>query len=149
MPSHAEIHTRIVRASLDPTEALAFVSAPEAGGTALFCGTVRSPNGGEQVDHLVYEAWDDEAEAAMERIARRVTSELGSVRAFVEHRTGRVEVGEPSVVVAVSAAHRDEAFRACRAIIDEVKATAPIWKKEITPSGSTWVGMPTTEGASA
>lgn len=61
---------------------------------------------------------------------------------FVQHRTGRVEVGEPSVVVAVSAPHRAEAFDACRFVIDSLKASAPIWKKEVTTSGEHWVGMP-------
>lgn len=127
---------------LDTGEALRFVARPEAGGTAVFVGTVRSPNGGEAVDHLDYETWDERVTGALEAIARRALDTFGATRAYVAHRSGRVHVGEPSVVVAVSAPHRAESFDACRFVIDTLKAEAPIWKKEVTSSGERWVGMP-------
>lgn len=146
MSPRAEIHVHIASEPLDASEALAFVSSSRSGGTALFSGTVRSPNAGEEVDHLVYEAWEERAEAVVAEIAEKALAGHDAHRAYVAHRTGRVEVGEPSVVVAVAAAHRDAAFGACRRVIDELKASAPIWKKEITLSGQNWVGIPTAGG---
>lgn len=127
---------------LDPAEALRHVSDAEAGGTALFCGTVRSPNDGQEVDHLSYEVWEDRVDGVLRDIAAGALERFAATRVFVAHRTGRVEVGEPSVIVAVSAPHRAEAFDACRHVIDALKDTAPIWKKETTRDSGHWVGMP-------
>jgi molybdopterin synthase catalytic subunit len=138
----ADILVRTGPDPIDAADALQFVIRPQAGGTALFLGTVRSPNDGMQIDHLDYELWDDKAEAALADIAREALDRFGASRVFVAHRSGRVGVGEPSVVVAVSAPHRGEAFDACRFVIDTLKATAPIWKKEVTQDGEHWVGMP-------
>lgn len=146
MSPRSEIHVHIASKPLEPAEALAFVSSPRSGGTALFSGTVRSPNAGEDVDHLVYEAWEERAEGVVAEIAEKALVDHDAHRAYVAHRTGRVEVGEPSVVVAVAAAHRDGAFGACREVIDALKASAPIWKKEITLAGENWVGMPAAGG---
>src|SRR6266536_2082649 len=97
------------------------VCLPGCGGTALFVGTTRSPSEGREVELLEYEAYD--------RLARR---ELEGV----------VLVGEPSVIVAASAPHRGEAFSGCRELIDELKRTVPIWKKERWAGGGRWVGVP-------
>ena len=148
------IHVSTGTDPLSADDALRFVSAPEAGGTVLFTGTVRSPNDGEDVDHLDYEVWEEKVDASLRTIAGEAIARHGASRVYVAHRIGRVEVGEPSVIVAASAAHRDAAFAAARDVIDTLKATAPIWKKEVTVSRERWVGMPdhsqpTQTGASA
>ena len=115
------------------------MSADAAGGTTLFVGTVRSPNEGRTVAHLFDAGWPDRVGAALEKICAEALERFGATRAFVCHRTGRVEVGEASVVVAVSAPHRDAAFAACRWTIDELKQRAPIWKREAAGDGERWV----------
>jgi molybdopterin synthase catalytic subunit len=115
------------------------VSSDSAGGTALFVGTVRSPNEGRTVEHLDYDVWPERVEAELEAIASEALERFGAQRAYVSHRTGRVGVGEPSVVVAVSAGHRAAAFDACRWAIDTLKQRAPIWKREVTDGGDRWV----------
>jgi molybdopterin synthase catalytic subunit len=127
---------------LDAGSAVEWVSSPSAGGTAVFLGSVRSPNEGQEVDHLSYEMWDEKVQAALRDIARQALARFGATRAYVAHRSGRVEVGEPSVVVAVSAPHRAEAFDACRFVIDTLKQSAPIWKREVGESTDRWVGLP-------
>lgn len=127
---------------LDVAEATRFVSVPRAGGVSVFVGTVRSPNEDREVDHLFYEVWEEQVGRSLHAMAQETLESFGGLRAYVAHRTGRVEVGEPSVIVAVSTPHRAEAFDACRHLIDALKASAPIWKKEITVGGERWVGMP-------
>lgn len=136
------IHVHTGHDPLDPAAAVAFVNADEAGGIVLFSGTVRSPNDGVDVDHLDYEMWEDRVDESLRTIAEQARERFGAARVYVAHRSGRVEVGEPSVVVAVSAPHRGEAFDACRHVIDTLKATAPIWKREATSGGESWVGIP-------
>jgi len=136
------IHVHTGPDPLDVAAAVAFVTAAEAGGTALFSGTVRSPNDGVEVDHLDYEVWEERVDDALRLIAREAIARFSAVRVWVAHRTGRVEVAGSSVMVAVSAPHRAEAFDACRYVIDTLKRTAPIWKREVTPDGQVWVGMP-------
>jgi len=115
---------------------------PGCGAVVTFHGTVRDhSSAGLGVTALEYEAWQPQAEAAMAVVvaeARAAEPSLG--RIAVIHRVGRVELGQPAVVVAVSAPHRGEAFEAARYLIDETKARAPIWKKEIRADGSVWVG---------
>ena len=108
---------------------------PACGGTALFVGTTRSPNEGREVTELEYEAYAELAEPEMERVARKAAATNGLGAVYLAHRTGVVAAGEPSVIVAASAPHRAEAFNAARALIDRVKAEAPIWKVEVGESG--------------
>jgi molybdopterin synthase catalytic subunit len=89
---------------------------------------------------LEYEAHPTLASARMEEIAQEATTKWGLARVVAVHRTGRCALGEPTVVVACGAAHRAEALEACHWIIDEIKASVPIWKKEIYADGSSWVG---------
>ena len=107
---------------------------PACGGTALFVGTTRSPNEGREVDELRYEAFDELARPEMERVARAVAGRHGLGAVYLAHRVG--------VVGAASAPHRAEAFAGCRELIDELKATVPIWKKELWADGGRWVGTP-------
>ena len=118
------------------------VLRPDCGGTALFVGTTRSPNQGREVDELEYEAYAEAATPALERIGREAAARHGLGAVYLAHRVGVVPAAEPSVIVAASAPHRAEAFAGCRELIDELKRTAPIWKKERWAGGGRWVGVP-------
>lgn len=126
--------------ALSVDRALAEVSHPGAGGVALFVGAVRDENDDRAVTRLDYEAYETMALAEMRRIAEEITAALPMTRLAVHHRVGELRVGDLAVVCAASAPHRDEAFRACRLLIDEVKARVPIWKREWGPDGPYWVG---------
>jgi molybdopterin synthase catalytic subunit len=125
---------------LSVDEALAGVRHAGAGAVCLFLGMVRDHNEGRAVVKLEYEAYASMALAEMRRIADELLAELPGVRLAVLHRIGALEVGDVAVVCAASAPHRDEAYRACRALIDRVKARVPIWKREHGPEGAYWVG---------
>ena len=113
---------------------------PACGGYAAFEGWVRDSNEGQRVRGLEYEAFEALALREGERIVAEAVARFGVARALCVHRVGELAVGELAVWVGVSAPHRDEAFRACRYIIDEVKHRVPIWKKEHYQSGdSGWV----------
>ncbi len=116
------------------------VSHAGAGAVVSFVGAVRDTNAGHAVTLLEYEAYASLATAEMTRILTEISSELPSVRAAVHHRVGALRVGDAAVVCAASAPHRDEAFHACRLVIDRVKARVPIWKREHGPDGPYWVG---------
>jgi len=118
------------------------VQSPDCGGIAVFVGTVRDNSEGKATDHLEYEAYTEMAEETIASIAGEASSRWPIAKYAVQHRTGELGIGEISVVVAVSAPHRPEAFDACRYIIDQLKARAPIWKKESGESGEVWVGGP-------
>jgi len=133
----ADVHARVTAESLSPEAVSGLVKRPSAGAIISFQGTTRD------VERLEYEAY---AEMATERIAailRDCAERHGLEAAAAEHRVGSVPLGEPSVVVAVSAAHRQQAFAAAREAIDRIKAEAPIWKAEVEGSGeqerSRWV----------
>jgi len=127
-------------APLSADEALAAVRRPEAGGIALFLGTVRDHNDDRPVTLLEYEAYVPMAQKEMRAIAAEIESEIDGVRLAVLHRVGRLEVGNTAVVCAASAPHRAEAFRACQALIDRIKERVPVWKREHGPDGPYWVG---------
>jgi molybdopterin synthase catalytic subunit len=117
------------------------VLRPDCGGTALFVGTTRSPNQGRQVDELEYEAYEEVARPELERVGARAVDRHGLGAVYLAHRVGVVPAAEPSVIVAAAAPHRAEAFAGCRELIDELKRTAPIWKKERWEGGGRWVGL--------
>lgn len=125
---------------LNPDALYALVAHPGAGAVDLFLGVVRSQNLGRTVTQLEYEAYDTMALREMERICTEVERDWPSVRVAVAHRTGMLVVGDVAVVCAASAPHRAEAFEACRALIDRIKAHVPIWKREFGPDGAAWVG---------
>jgi molybdopterin synthase catalytic subunit/molybdopterin converting factor small subunit len=141
--SDAARTTRLVTLSaeaLDPARVCDLVRGSDAGAIATFIGTVRGTSKGRTVLHLEYEVYPAMALDRMERIARQALETTGALRVAVVHRTGRVPVGEDSVVIAAAAAHRDEAFAACRLVIEALKADVPIWKKEVYEKGEAWVG---------
>ena len=111
----------------------------DCGAVSLFTGTVRSPNDGKRVIEIDYSAFAEMAEKELHRIGESVREkwEIGGV--YIAHRTGRLKPGEISVVIAVSAPHRAEAFEACRFAIETLKKTAPIWKEEFYEEGKAWV----------
>lgn len=132
----------IREAPLSVDEVLTSVSDPRAGGVCLFVGAVREHDHGDDVSHLDYSAHPQAAETARE-LAHRLASDGRAVRIAVVHRTGHLEVGDLAVVVGVSAEHRAEAFEVCRELIDEFKATVPIWKHQQFADGADeWVGLP-------
>ncbi len=124
--------------SLD--EALAHVSHAGAGGVDVFLGVVRDENEGKSVVLLEYSAYASMARAELARIAQGIEEEIPGVRVAALHRVGKLGVGDVAVVCAASAPHRGEAFRACRLLIDRIKSTVPIWKREHGPEGAHWVG---------
>ncbi|MDP9342620.1 MAG: molybdenum cofactor biosynthesis protein MoaE [Actinomycetota bacterium] len=131
---------RITADALDAGGALAFVSDPGAGGTCLFLGTVRDHSAAGDVTGLRYEAWAELAETRLAEVAGEMLEKWPVRKVALLHRTGPLDVGEASVVVACSAPHRAEAFEACRHGIERIKEDAPIWKKEALTSGeSHWV----------
>ena len=132
----------LTEAPLSLDAAFRAVLRPDCGGTALFVGTTRSPNQGREVDELEYEAYAEAATPELERIGLEAAARHGLGAVYLAHRVGVVPAAEPSVIVAASAPHRAEAFAGCRELIDELKRTAPIWKKERWAGGGRWVGVP-------
>lgn len=139
MPS-SSVRIAIKETSLDPVAILAEVGRPDAGATALFLGTARDHSDGKQgVTHLEYDAYHEHVEGSLRAIVDDALQQWPLLAVVVEHRVGIVHVGEPSVAVAVSSAHRGDAFEAARFLIDELKKRAPIWKREHWPGGAEWV----------
>lgn len=136
----ADRSNRIREAPLGLDEAVLAVSHAGAGAVATFVGVVRDRNEGRAVSLLEYEAYGSMAEAELQRIEVELAAEIEGVRVFAAHRVGPLRVGEVAVVCAASAPHRGEAFRACRELIDRIKARLPIWKREHGPDGPYWVG---------
>jgi MoaE-MoaD fusion protein len=116
------------------------VRSVEAGAIATFVGTTRRRSRGREVVHLEYEAYEEMAEAEMERIADELRERYDLCEVAIHHRVGRVGIGETSVVIAVSAPHRADALAACRDAIDTLKETVPLWKKEVYEGGEEWIG---------
>jgi molybdopterin synthase catalytic subunit len=130
---------RLTEGPVNLTSVVVAVVDERAGAIATFLGTVRAQSRGREVIALEYEAYAEMAEERMAVIAVEALERHGLCAAAVEHRVGDVQRSEPSVIVAVSARHRGEAFAGAREIIDRVKAEAPIWKKEIEGSEERWV----------
>jgi MoaE-MoaD fusion protein len=126
---------------LSLTRCIDRVTHAGAGGIATFTGNVRGVNKGEVILRLEYEAYIPMAIAVMNDIAAGIEREWQGARLAVEHRIGTLQVGEAAVVIAASAPHRAEAFAACQAMIDRLKESVPIWKKEFSASGAVWVGL--------
>lgn len=119
--------------------AQAFVQRPAWGAQAMFVGSTRSPNRGQAVQYLHYQAYTAMVYAEMQRICSEVRANFPELGIYLVHRLGRVEVAERSVIVAVGSPHRRAALEACDALIEAVKARLPIWKEEYTPEGAHWV----------
>jgi molybdopterin synthase catalytic subunit len=116
------------------------------GALALFLGTVRNHNQGRRVLRLEYHAYPEMALRELERIESEAKRRFTISNVATVHRTGELEIGEVSVAIAVAASHRDEAFRACRFVIDTLKRRVPIWKKEYFEGGEVWIEEPGSGG---
>lgn len=131
---------RVTDKPIDLQEPVNYVSDPEAGAIATFIGTTRNNNEGRKVIALDYEAYPEMAEKELARIGEDARKKWPICRMAIVHRLGPVQITEASVVIAVSAGHRDAAFAACRFAIEEIKKTVPIWKKEVYEGGEVWIG---------
>jgi molybdopterin synthase catalytic subunit/molybdopterin converting factor small subunit len=141
-PTSSVVHCSIRHEALSGDEMIAAVADPAAGATASFLGVVRNHHQGQAIQRLEYEAHPTLAAVEMRRVLELLASEFEGVRIAAVHRVGSLEVGDVAVVVAVSSAHRAEAFDVCRAAIDRIKETVPIWKKEWGVDNiSTWVNL--------
>ena len=129
---------------LDAASAVSAVARPQDGAVTTFLGIVRDHNAGRRVLWLEYEAYIPLALKSFEQIGREAADRWPAARLAIHHRTGRVEIGEASVVIAASSPHRADAFAACRYAIERLKQIAPIWKHEFFEGGESWI-----EGATA
>jgi molybdopterin synthase catalytic subunit len=132
---------RITDAALSLDDVVSDVADDGAGAIATFTGTVRAESRGRSVRYLEYEAYTEMAESVMAGLAAVLKERYDLHEVAIHHRVGRVEIGEASVVIAVSARHRQDALAACKSAIDELKATVPLWKKEVYEGGEEWVGQ--------
>ncbi len=134
-------HVQLLPTPLSLDRCVAAVSGPGMGGIVTFTGMVRRHSRGIVVDRLEYEAYAPMAVREMTRLCDEIEAEIAGTKLAVEHRVGRLEIGDLAVVIAAAAPHRAEAFTACRAMIDRLKDRVPIWKKEIGEDGAEWVGL--------
>ncbi len=125
---------------LDVAAVVAEAASGDAGAISTFVGTVRRSSRGREVVRLEYEAFEEMAEPMLRTLADELTERHGLCAVAIHHRVGVVEIGEPSIVIAVSAPHRAAAIEACREAIDTLKQTIPLWKKEIYADGEEWIG---------
>jgi len=132
---------RLSEQPLSLDEAVREVASDEAGAIATFTGTTRAHSRRREVVRLEYEAYEGMAEAEMERIAEELRERHSLIAVAIHHRVGTVGIGEPSVVIAVSSAHRAGALAACAEAIDALKGSVPLWKKEIYVGGEEWIGQ--------
>ena len=130
---------QIRRDALDRDALVAAVSHPGAGGIVIFEGVVRDNARGKQIRYLEYDVYPEMAIQQIRDIIAEAEKRWGIDRVAVAHRIGRLEIGEASVMIVVASPHRAEAFEACRYIIDTLKTTVPIWKKEVATNGEEWV----------
>jgi molybdopterin synthase catalytic subunit len=136
---------RVTNGPIDLNELVRYVTDPQAGAIVTFIGTTRNHNEGRRVLALDYEAYPEMAEKELARIGAEAEKKWQISRMAIVHRLGPVQIGEASVIIAVSSAHREAAFAASRFAIEEIKKTVPIWKKEVFEGGEVWIGTQTGE----
>ncbi len=130
---------QLTREPLDRSALIATVSDASVGGIVIFEGVVRDNARGKQIRYLEYDVYPEMAEQQIRTIVAEAQKRWGVEHVAVAHRFGRLEIGEASVIIVVATPHRSEAFEACRYIIDTLKTTVPIWKKEVATTGEEWV----------
>ena len=133
------IDTQLTDVPLDVSAAYELVRDPACGGIALFVGTIRNHNEGEEVTRLEFSSYDGMATKEMRKICERAIEKFGLVKAALYHRKGELAIGDVAVIVAVASKHRKAAFTGCEYIIDELKKHVPIWKKEFRADGTHWL----------
>jgi molybdopterin synthase catalytic subunit len=126
---------------LDPAAVIEEARTEQAGAVASFIGTTRSQSRGRTVHYLEYEAYGGMAEKVMAELADELKQRYDLCEVAIAHRTGRVDIGGISVVIAVSARHRADALAACKDAIDRLKEIVPLWKKEVYEGGEEWIGQ--------
>ncbi len=124
---------------LDPAPLVEAVHRDDAGAIALFYGIVRNENLGRRVQYLEYDAYPEMAMKKMREVADEVRAKFPVLEIGIVHRVGRLEIGETSLLVAVSSGHRGESFEACHYAVDRIKQIVPVWKKEVWEDGSEWI----------
>ena len=134
-----EPYIQITREPLDRNELITSVTDPGVGGIVVFEGVVRDNARGKQIRYLEYDVYPEMAVQQIREILAEAERRWNVDRVAVAHRIGRLEIGEASVIIVVATPHRAEAFEACRYIIDTLKTTVPIWKKEVAMNGEEWV----------
>lgn len=138
---------RVTNQVLHADEAARAVESPAAGAINVFLGVVRNTNLGREVSHLVYDAYPEMAEKVMRQVAVEAQGRFKLEEVAILHRTGRLEIGETSLVVAVSCGHRAESFEAGHWLVNEIKKRVPVWKKEVWSNGEEWIEGPESLGA--
>ena len=133
------LEIKLLDGPLPTQHCLDFVQAGGAGAINVFIGTVRDNTQGKRVLRLEYEAYAPMAIREMEKIAQQAAARFGAKKIAVHHRVGTLAIGDAAVVIAVSTPHRKASFDACQFIIDTLKETVPIWKKEVFEDGEVWV----------
>lgn len=137
---------RVTPDELNPGEAIAAVASPAAGAINVFLGVVRDNNLGRKVQYLEYDAYPSMAEKVMRELAEEAKERFGLEECAVLHRTGRLEIGETSLLIAVSCGHRAESFEAGHWLVNEIKKKVPVWKKEVWEDGEAWIEGPESLG---
>ena len=133
------IDIQILATTLDSKKCIDFVSNDEAGGIAVFIGTVRNQTKGKKVLYLEFESYTPMAIKELKKIAITAQEKWKAEKISIHHRVGKLEIGEIAVIIAVATPHRKAAFEACEYCIDTLKQTVPIWKKEFFEDGAVWV----------
>ncbi len=133
------MQAKLIEMPIVPREILRSVASSKAGAIVTFDGVVRDHARGKQVTHLFYEAYPGMALKELEKLRQETLERFSVLQVVVVHRIGRLEIGESSVFIAVSSSHRADAFEACRYLIDRLKTTIPIWKKECYEDGEVWI----------
>lgn len=137
----------VLEAPLSVEACLQAVRGPRAGGIVTFVGCVRDISEGKKVERLEYEAYVPMAVEKLQQVVDEASERWPVLAMSIQHRVGRLEIGEDAVVIAVACRHRAQAFDACRYAIDRIKEIVPIWKKEFGEGGQVWVGGPTAVSA--
>ncbi|MFN0146871.1 MAG: molybdenum cofactor biosynthesis protein MoaE [Dehalococcoidia bacterium] len=137
---------RVTDQPLDTAEAIAAVESPAAGAINVFLGVVRDNNLDRKVSHLVYDAYPEMAEKVMRQIAEEAIARFGLIDCAVLHRTGRLAIGEASLLITVSCGHRAESFEGGHWLVNEIKKKVPVWKKEVWEDGEEWIEGPESLG---
>ncbi len=139
----------ITKEPIDPAALLEQVSSPESGGIDIFIGRVRNHNAGRRVQRLEYSAYVPMAEKILAQIESDIRDRWKVHKVVMVHRIGCLDITDIAVVTAISAAHRNEAFEACRYAIDNIKSLVPIWKKEFFEGGAAWTSAQEGRGISS
>ena len=137
---------RVTDQVLSPDEAISAVRTDASGAVNLFLGVVRDNNLGRNVGHLEYEAYPEMAERVMRALAQEAKERFELEDCAVLHRTGRLEIGETSLLVAVASGHRAESFEAGHWLVNQIKKQVPVWKKEVWDNGEAWIEGPESLG---